>query len=95
MTSPARSTNQHPRRCAMSCSPWRNGRDFPCAEPRTSASRAGKPIRRENGPPVNDLTDIPPAEIPTLPSTPSPKPMPNFPITDIAGANSGGPNNGA
>ena len=50
---------------------------------------------RENGPPVNDLTDIPPAEIPTLPNTPSPKPMPNFPITDIEGANSGGANNGA
>jgi peptidoglycan/xylan/chitin deacetylase (PgdA/CDA1 family) len=50
---------------------------------------------RENGPAVNDLTDIPPAEIPTLASTPSPKPMPNFPITDLAGQNSGGPNNGA
>ena len=50
---------------------------------------------RENGPPVNDLTDIPLAEIPTLPNTPSPKPMPNFPITDIPGQNSGGPNNGA
>ncbi|MGZ4565026.1 MAG: hypothetical protein ACXVX6_16030, partial [Mycobacterium sp.] len=24
-----------------------------------------------------------------------PKPMPNFPITDIPGQNSGGPNNGA
>jgi peptidoglycan/xylan/chitin deacetylase (PgdA/CDA1 family) len=51
--------------------------------------------RRENGPPVNDLTDIPAAEIPTLANTPSPKPMPNFPITDIPGANSGGANNGA
>jgi peptidoglycan/xylan/chitin deacetylase (PgdA/CDA1 family) len=50
---------------------------------------------RDNGPPVNDLTDIPPAEIPTLPNTPSPKPMPNFHITDIPGANSGGVNNGA
>ena len=49
---------------------------------------------RDNGPAVNDLTDIPPAEIPTLPNTPSPTPMPNFPITDIPGANSGGPNNG-
>jgi peptidoglycan/xylan/chitin deacetylase (PgdA/CDA1 family) len=49
---------------------------------------------RENGPPVNDITDIPPAEIPTLPNTPSPKPMPNFPITDIPNQNSGGPNNG-
>jgi peptidoglycan/xylan/chitin deacetylase (PgdA/CDA1 family) len=50
--------------------------------------------RRENGPPVNELRDIPPADIPTLPNTPSPKPMPNFPITDIPGQNSGGPNNG-
>jgi hypothetical protein len=50
---------------------------------------------RENGPPANDLTDIPAAEIPSLPATPSPPPMPNFPITDIPGANSGGPNNGA
>ncbi len=50
---------------------------------------------RENGPPVNDLRDIPAAEIPALPNTPSPKPMPNFPITDIPNQNSGGPNNGA
>jgi peptidoglycan/xylan/chitin deacetylase (PgdA/CDA1 family) len=50
---------------------------------------------RENGPAVNDLRDIPPAEIPTLSNTPSPKPMPNFPITDIPNQNSGGPNNGA
>jgi peptidoglycan/xylan/chitin deacetylase (PgdA/CDA1 family) len=50
---------------------------------------------RDNGPPVNDLLDIPPAEIPSLPSTPSPAPMPNVPITDIPGANSGGVNNGA
>jgi peptidoglycan/xylan/chitin deacetylase (PgdA/CDA1 family) len=50
---------------------------------------------RENGQAVNDLRDIPPAEIPTLQNTPSPKPMPNFPITDIPNQNSGGPNNGA
>lgn len=50
---------------------------------------------RDNGPPVNDLHDIPPADIPALPNTPSPAPMPNYPITDIPGANSGGPNNGA
>jgi peptidoglycan/xylan/chitin deacetylase (PgdA/CDA1 family) len=50
---------------------------------------------RDNGPPVNDLRDIPPAEIPALPNTPSPPPMPNIPITDIPGANSGGSNNGA
>jgi hypothetical protein len=49
---------------------------------------------RDNGPPVNDITDIPPAEIPTLPNTPSPPPMPNLPITDIPDQNSGGPNNG-
>jgi peptidoglycan/xylan/chitin deacetylase (PgdA/CDA1 family) len=50
---------------------------------------------RDNGPPVNGLQDIPPAEIPTLANTPSPPPMPNFPITDIPNQNSGGPNNGA
>lgn len=60
--------------------------------PRAPGSAYGS---RENGPPANDITDISPAEIPTLPNTPSPKPMPNFPITDIAGANSGGVNNGA
>jgi peptidoglycan/xylan/chitin deacetylase (PgdA/CDA1 family) len=49
---------------------------------------------RENGPPVNDLHDIPASEIPSLPNTPSPAPMPNFPITDVSGQNSGGPNNG-
>ena len=60
--------------------------------PRAPGSSYGS---RDNGPPANDITDIPPAEIPTLPNTPSPKPMPNFPITDIPGQNSGGPNNGA
>ena len=50
---------------------------------------------RDNGPPANDIHDIPPGEIPTLPNTPSPRPMPNFPITDIPDQNSGGPNNGA
>ena len=50
---------------------------------------------RENGLPADALHDIPAADIPTLPPTPSPVPMPNFPITDIPGANSGGPTNGA
>ncbi|NTY58288.1 polysaccharide deacetylase family protein [Mycolicibacterium sphagni] len=50
---------------------------------------------RDNGPPADVLQDIPAADIPTLPATPSPKPMPNIPITDIPGANSGGSNNGA
>ena len=50
---------------------------------------------RENGPPVNELHDIPADQIPALPNTPSPRPMPNLPITDIPGQNSGGPNNGA
>jgi peptidoglycan/xylan/chitin deacetylase (PgdA/CDA1 family) len=50
---------------------------------------------RDNGPPANDLRDIAADEIPSLPNTPSPPPMPNVPITDIPGANSGGPNNGA
>lgn len=60
--------------------------------PRTPGSSYGS---RENGPAANDLHDIPAAEIPPLPNTPSPQPMPNFPITDIPGQNSGGPNNGA
>ncbi|QUR68635.1 polysaccharide deacetylase family protein [Mycobacterium spongiae] len=50
---------------------------------------------RENGPPANELHDIPPGQIPGLPNTPSPTPMPNLVITDIPGQNSGGPNNGA
>ncbi|WP_246230824.1 polysaccharide deacetylase family protein [Mycolicibacterium sediminis] len=50
---------------------------------------------RDNGPPVNDLQDIAPDAIPSLPDTPSPAPMPNLPITDIPNQNSGGPNNGA
>ena len=60
--------------------------------PRAPGSSYGS---RDNGPAANDITDIPPAEIPTLSNTPSPKPMPNIPITDIPGANSGGANNGA
>ncbi|TVS84937.1 polysaccharide deacetylase family protein [Mycobacterium helveticum] len=60
--------------------------------PRAPGSTYGS---RENGAPANVLHDIPAGEIPTLPDTPSPRPMPNFPITDIPGQNSGGPNNGA
>jgi peptidoglycan/xylan/chitin deacetylase (PgdA/CDA1 family) len=60
--------------------------------PRQPGSTYGS---RDNGPPVNGITDIPPGEIPALPNTSSPKPMPNFPITDIPNQNSGGPNNGA
>ncbi len=60
--------------------------------PRAPGSTYGS---RENGPPVNELHDIPPADVPTLPDTPSPAPMPNFPITDIPNQNSGGPTNGA
>lgn len=59
--------------------------------PRTPGSTYGS---RENGAPANVLHDIPAGDIPTLPDTPSPRPMPNFPITDIPGQNSGGPNNG-
>jgi peptidoglycan/xylan/chitin deacetylase (PgdA/CDA1 family) len=51
--------------------------------------------RRDNGPPANDLHDIAPEEIPALPPTPSPAPMPNFHITDIPNQNSGGVTNGA
>ncbi|MGK2882128.1 MAG: polysaccharide deacetylase family protein [Mycobacterium sp.] len=50
---------------------------------------------RDNGAPANDIVDIPGVQIPPLPATPSPPPMPNFPITDIPDQNSGGPNNGA
>lgn len=50
---------------------------------------------RDNGPPVNDLHDVPASEIPPLRNTPSPAPMPNFPITDVAGQNAGGPTNGS
>jgi hypothetical protein len=47
---------------------------------------------RVNGPPVNDITNIPASPmIPTLPPTPSPKPAPNLPITDIPNQNPGGP----
>ena len=60
--------------------------------PRAPGSSYGS---RENGPPVNELHDIPASDIPALPNTPSPKPMTNVPITDIPGQNSGGPNNGA
>lgn len=60
--------------------------------PRAPGSLYGS---RENGPPANELHDIPAELIPALPATPSPAPMPNFPITDIPDANSGGPNNGA
>lgn len=59
--------------------------------PRAPGSLYGS---RENGPPANDLHDIPADLIPILPATSSPVPMPNFPITDIPDANSGGPNNG-
>jgi peptidoglycan/xylan/chitin deacetylase (PgdA/CDA1 family) len=56
--------------------------------PREPGSSYGS---RVNGPTANDLTDIPDAQIPTLPVTPSPKPAPNLPITDIPNQNPGGP----
>jgi peptidoglycan/xylan/chitin deacetylase (PgdA/CDA1 family) len=46
---------------------------------------------RVNGSPANDIIDLPAARIPTLPPTPSPKPAPNLPITDIPNQNPGGP----
>lgn len=41
----------------------------------------------ENGPPVNQIRDIPASEVPALPATPSPKPAPNLPITDFPNQN--------
>ncbi|OBJ87258.1 polysaccharide deacetylase family protein [Mycobacterium asiaticum] len=46
---------------------------------------------RENGPPVNVLRDIEPADIPALPATPSPTPATNIPITDLPNQSAGGP----
>lgn len=46
---------------------------------------------RENGPPANAIADVDPALIPPLPATPSPKPAPNIPITDIPNQGAGGP----
>ncbi len=46
---------------------------------------------RENGPRVDAIKDIDPSRIPTLPATPSPKPAPNIPITDIPNQGAGGP----
>ncbi|WP_285031859.1 polysaccharide deacetylase family protein [Mycolicibacterium sp. lyk4-40-TYG-92] len=46
---------------------------------------------RENGPAANALTDIPADRIPVLPATPSPRPAPNLPITDIPNQSPGGP----
>lgn len=60
--------------------------------PRAPGSSYGS---RENGPPVNELHEVPAGVVPPLPHTPSPQPMPNLPITDIPGQNSGGPTNGA
>ncbi len=45
---------------------------------------------RVNGPPANDLTDIPADQIPALPATPSPTSASNLPITDIPNQNPGG-----
>ncbi|EHB55263.1 polysaccharide deacetylase [Mycolicibacterium rhodesiae JS60] len=46
---------------------------------------------RVNGPPADDIVDIPAGRIPPLPGTPSPKPAPNLPITDIPNQSPGGP----
>lgn len=46
---------------------------------------------RENGPPANAIADTPADRIPTLPDTPTHKPAPNLPITDIPNQNPGGP----
>lgn len=46
---------------------------------------------RENGPPVNEIRDIPPNQVPALPATQSAKPAPNLPITDLPNQDPGGP----
>lgn len=46
---------------------------------------------RVNGPPVDALVDIPASRVPSLPGTPSPRPAPNLPITDIPNQSAGGP----
>ncbi|MCV7346054.1 polysaccharide deacetylase family protein [Mycolicibacterium rhodesiae] len=46
---------------------------------------------RVNGPAANDIADIPAGRIPPLPATPSLKPAPNLPITDIPNQSPGGP----
>jgi peptidoglycan/xylan/chitin deacetylase (PgdA/CDA1 family) len=56
---------------------------------------ARQPGSRVNGPPASDIIDIPAARIPTLPATPSPKPAPNLPITDIPNQNPAARNNPA
>jgi peptidoglycan/xylan/chitin deacetylase (PgdA/CDA1 family) len=56
--------------------------------PREPGSSYGS---RVNGPPADDLTDIPAEQIPALPPTPSPAPARNLPITDIPNQNPGGP----
>lgn len=56
--------------------------------PRAAGSTYGS---RENGPPVNDIAEVPADRIPSLPATPSPKPDRNLPITDIPNQNPGGP----
>lgn len=56
--------------------------------PRAAGSSYGS---RVNGPPANDIVDLPTRRIPPLPGTPSPKPAPNLPITDIPNQSPGGP----
>ena len=46
---------------------------------------------RVNGPVTNALRDVPLKQIPVLPPTPSPKPAPNMPITDLPNQGAGGP----
>jgi peptidoglycan/xylan/chitin deacetylase (PgdA/CDA1 family) len=56
--------------------------------PRAAGSSYGG---RDNGPPANEIQDLAPSRIPSLPNTPSPKPAPNLPITDIPNQDPGGP----
>lgn len=56
--------------------------------PRVAGSSYGG---RENGPPADLINDVDLGRVPRLPNTPSPRPAPNLPITDIPNQNPGGP----
>ena len=80
----------HPGAARPTATTWSPSARCSASARRAAATAAGTTARRST-----NCIDIPPAEIPSLPNTPSPAPMPNIPITDIPEQNSGGPNNGA